>query len=93
MREGCVKKKVLVGKLLIWDVLYVSALARTKSLCYNTARWSSKIPIILLGIGATAARHALDVKIEVRILDPQQRRLLFRSLLLCIFEAYKVHFI
>ena len=28
--------------------------------------------ILTLGIGATAARHALDVEIGVRIPDPQQ---------------------
>jgi hypothetical protein len=28
---------------------------------------------IILGIGATAARHALDVEIGVRIPDPQLR--------------------
>jgi hypothetical protein len=27
----------------------------------------------ILGIGATAARYALDVEIEVRILDPQHK--------------------
>ena len=32
-----------------------------------------KIPVAL-GIGATAARHALDVEIGVRIPDPQQNR-------------------
>jgi hypothetical protein len=31
---------------------------------------SGKIPVAL-GIGATAARHALDVEIGVRIPDPQ----------------------
>ena len=28
---------------------------------------------IILGIGATAARHALDVEIEVQILAPQHK--------------------
>jgi hypothetical protein len=30
-------------------------------------------PAIILGIGATAARHALDVEIGVRIPDPQPK--------------------
>jgi hypothetical protein len=33
---------------------------------------------LLLGSGATAARHALDVKIEVRILAPQLKNRLQR---------------
>ena len=33
-------------------------------------KFSGKIPFAL-GIGATAARHALDVEIGVRIPDPQ----------------------
>jgi hypothetical protein len=31
-------------------------------------------PVIRLGIGATAARHALDVEIGVRIPDPQHKK-------------------
>lgn len=39
-----------------------------------------------LGIGATAARYALDVEIEVRILDPQLESLIMRDF--CLRGSY-----
>ena len=56
-------------------------------------RFSGKIPVAL-GIGATAARHALDVEIGVRIPDPQLeegppfRRIFLFLLMMNIIESW-----
>ena len=39
-----------------------------------------------LGISATAARHTLDVKIGVRIPNPQQKDTVFDGIFVCLVE-------